>query len=119
MCVKGCKWSGDVGCDERSKVMMAFVDRGLRQDCSLSPLLNIYMIGMVEELEKAQLGIKLEDCWCGALIYADKIVLVADLGMELQTMLEVVQAYVMRWRIKFNSRKSKIVVIGKREDGMS
>ena len=44
--------------------------------------------------------------------------LVADSEMELQTMLEVVQAYVMRWRMKFNSRKCKIVVVGKRE-GMS
>ena len=59
---------------------------------------------MVEELERAQLGVKLEDCWCAALAYADDIVLVADSGMELQTMLEVVQAYMMRWRIKFNSR---------------
>ena len=61
---------------------------------------------MVEELEKAQLGVKLEDLWCGALMYVDDIVLVADSGMELQTMLEVVQAYVMRWRMNFNSRKS-------------
>ena len=67
---------------------------------------------MVEELERAQLGIKLENCWCGAM-YADDIVLVADSGMELQTMLEVVQEYVMRWRMKFYSRKSKIMVVGK------
>ena len=33
-------------------------------------------------------------------------------------MLEVVQAYVMRWRMKFNGR-SKIMVVGKREGGMS
>ena len=30
-------------------------------------------------------------------------------------MLEVVQSYVMRWRMKFNNRKRKIVVVGKRE----
>ena len=46
-------------------------------------------------------------------MYADDIVLVADMEMELQTMLEVVQAYVMRWRMKLNSRKSKIVVVGR------
>ena len=43
---------------------------------------------------------------------------VADSGMELQTMLEV-QAYVVRWRMKLNSRKSKIMVVGKREGGTS
>ena len=49
-------------------------------------------------------------------MYADDIVLVVDSRMELQTVLEVVQACVMRWRMKFNSRKSKIMVVGKRED---
>ena len=42
--------------------------------------------------------------------YADDIVLVANSGMELQTMLDV-----MWWRMKFNSRKSKIMVVGKSE----
>ena len=67
-----------------------------------------------------QLGVKLEERWCGALIYVDGIVLVADSRMELQTMLEMVQAlYVMRWRMKFNSRKSKAMVVGKRKSGGS
>ena len=52
-------------------------------------------------------------------MYADGIVLVTDSGMKLQTRLKVVQAYVMRWRIKFNSRKSKIMVVGKMEGGTS
>ena len=81
------------------------VERNLRQGCPLSPLLfNIYMMGMVEELERAQLGVKFEDHWYGTLMYMDDIMLVADLGMELLNMLEVVQPYVMKWRMKFNSR---------------
>ena len=52
-------------------------------------------------------------------MYADNIVLVIDLGMEQQSVLEVVQVYVVRWRMKFNSRKSKIMVVGKREGGAS
>ena len=45
------------------------VERDLRQGYPLSPLLfNIYMMGLVEELERAQLGVKLEDRWCGALM---------------------------------------------------
>ncbi len=42
--------------------------------------------------------VKLEECWLGVLIYANNIVLMAGLGVELQTMLEVVQAYEMSWR---------------------
>ena len=41
------------------------------------------------------------------------------LWVELQTMLEVVQVYVVRWRMTFNSMKSKIMVVGKREVGTS
>ena len=41
------------------------------------------------------------------------------LGMELQTILEVLQAYLMKWRLKFNNRKSKIMEVWKREDGTS
>ena len=51
-------------------------------------------MGMVEELERGQLGL-LEEHWCGALMYADDIVLVVDSGMELQTMLDVVEVYAM------------------------
>ena len=32
---------------------------------------------------------------------------------------EVVLAYLMRWRMNFNSRKSKIMVVGKRVGGTS
>ena len=35
------------------------VEEGLRQDCPLSPLLySIYIMGMVEELERESLGVK-------------------------------------------------------------
>ena len=53
----------------------------------------------MEELERAQLGVKLKECLFGALMNADDIVLVADAGVELHTMLEVVQMYVMWWRM--------------------
>ena len=96
------------------------IESRLRQSCPLSPLLfNICVTGMVEESERSQLGFKLAYHWYGTFIYADDIVLVAGSGMELQTMLEVVQAYVMRCRMKLNSRKSKIMVVGKREGGTS
>ena len=81
-------------------------------------LFNIFMMGMAEELESAQLEV-VRGLFVWALMYADDIMLMADSGMELQTMLEVVQVYVMRWRMKFNNRKSKIMVVGKREGGMS
>ena len=55
----------------------------------LSPLLfNIYLMGMAEELESAQLGVKLEGCWCRALV--------ADSEAELQAVVDVVEVHVSR-----------------------
>ena len=36
-------------------------------------LLNIYLMGMVEELERAQLRVKLDGYWCRALMYAKDV----------------------------------------------
>ncbi len=52
-------------------------------------------------------------------MYADDVILVADSGAELQAMLDVVEACVSRWNMKFNSRKNKVMVVGKREVGVS
>ena len=82
----------------------------------MSPLLySIYVMGMIEELQKEGLGVKIEGIWCGGLLYADGIVLIADSGEELQN---VVQEYAKQWRFKFNARKSKSMVIGRMAENM-
>ena len=37
-------------------------------------------------------------------LYADDVVLVVDSGTELQAMLDVIETYVSRWKMKFNER---------------
>ena len=39
-------------------------------------------------------------------------VLLADTGVELQDMLDVVQDYVVKWMMKFNGKKSKVIFVG-------
>ena len=94
------------------------VEEGLRQGCPLSPLLySIYIMGMVEELERESLGVKVSGVWCGALLYADDIVLIAETGEELQKMLDMVGRYAEVWKFRFNARKSKVMVVGKKNGG--
>ena len=46
------------------------------------------------------------------LLCADDTVLMVDLGMKLQTMLEVVQAYVMRWRMSSIVGRARLWYLG-------
>ena len=68
---------------------------------------------MVEELERESLGVKVSGVWCGALLYADDIGLIAEAGEELQKMLDMVGRYAEMWKFRFNARKSKVMVVGK------
>ena len=54
-----------------------------------------------------QLGVKLERCWCGALMYADNVVLVPESGAELQAILDVVEASVSRWKMKLTVERAR------------
>ena len=42
-------------------------------------------------------------------MYLDDDVLVADSGVELQPLLDMVEAYVSRCQMKFSSRKTKVL----------
>ena len=57
----------------------------LRLGCPLSPVLyNVYVMEMLKDLEEKRLGIEMEVIWCGRLLYADDIVLLARDQVELQ-----------------------------------
>ena len=63
-------WSEEEGCDNQAGSLVGLALRGvLGKVCPLSPLsLNIYIMEMVEEIERAQLGVKLEDLGVGSCI---------------------------------------------------
>ena len=47
------------------------------------------MSGM-EELKGARMVVRIDDKWCCALLYVDGIVVLADTGVKLEDMLDVV-----------------------------
>ena len=53
------------------------------------------MIELLKDLEEKRLGIEVEGTWCGGLLYANDIVLLARDQVELQVMLDVVEKYAM------------------------
>ena len=55
------------------------IERGHRQGCPLLPtLFNLYVSGMVDELKRARMGVKIDDQWCGALLYSMRLILCID-----------------------------------------
>ena len=77
---------------------------------------NIYVMGMVVELER--LGVMVDRSWCGALLNADDVVLIVETGVELQEMFDKVGKYVLRWMLKFTDKKSKVLVVDMSDEGM-
>ena len=73
-------------------------------------------MGMVEELERENLGMKLSGVLCGALLYVDNLVLIAESGEELQKMLDMVGRYAQMWKFRliFNAKQSKVMVVGEK-----
>ncbi len=92
------------------------IPTGLREGCVLSPLLfSIFIMDLAEELESKGLGVKIKGHWMGACFFADDIVLVATSAHELQAMLDVVADYADSWRIRFNTSKCGVLVVGQRK----
>ena len=61
---------------EGGQLRWFWIERGLRQGCpSLPTLFNLYVSGMVDEFKRARMGVKIDDEWCGTLLYVNDIVL--------------------------------------------
>ena len=89
-----------------------FSNIGVRQGECLSPFLfSIYLNDLEEEINlKGADGIDIGVVKLFLFLYADDIVLYAHSPDELQSLLETLQKYCIRWKLTVNTSKTKIVI---------
>ena len=74
------------------------------------------MNDLVSMLSEQNLGVNLASDIINCLLLADDIVLMGKSEQELQTLLYITARFASKWNLKFNSKKSKVLVIGKKID---
>ena len=93
------------------------VTNGVGQGGILSPILfNLYMNGLSRELEECKTGCMVGNHLINHLIYADDLILMSSYSAGLQQLLRVCTKYVMLYDIKFNPKKSVIMIARTKED---
>ena len=69
------------------------------------------LIGMLND---GKYGVQCVNQLIPALLYADDTVLLAESETQLSQMLSIAHDFACKWGLKYNSSKSKVLVIGKR-----
>ena len=70
------------------------VEGGLQQGSMLSPLLySIFMVDLVNELEDSWDRVRVEEAYCGMLMFTDDMAMVAESEEGMSRMLDKTDAY--------------------------
>lgn len=77
--------------------------RGLAQGANDSPIdFDIYVEGLIRDLKRRGLGVQVLQVKVASLFFADDIALIAGSAAELRIALTVVDAYLIKWRLRLN-----------------
>ena len=77
----------------------------------LLPLLySLFVDDLLLELAASGYGAFVDGLYCGALMYADDMVLIAASQSDLQALLNITAAYATHWHYTFNAAKSFVLV---------
>ena len=91
--------------------------RGLRQGCTMSPLLfSIFLEELNQRIKKTGLGIKINEDILSLLLFADDAIIVAENLEDLQKMLQEVDRYSKELQINFGANKCKIMILNNKQE---
>ena len=94
-----------------------YVGNGVRQGGILSPFLfNVYMDDLSSQLNKTNTGCLVGESIVNHLMYADDLVLLSPYSAGLQQMLRVCSQYGIDHDIKYNAKKSHIMIVRSNQD---
>ena len=86
------------------------VSSGVKQGDNLSPtLFSIYINDLAVTLKELNLGIDINGQKLCILLYADDLVLIAENEKDLQTLLNKMNEWCLRWKLNININKSNVV----------
>ena len=92
-------------------------EKGLRQGCTLSPLLfTLIMEELIWRVKKVGVGVKINKEILCILTFADDVILIAESMEDLQKMLDEVGKFSEDMKLKFETGKSKIMIVNKKQD---
>ena len=87
--------------------------RGVKQGCSLSPLLfNLFLKDLSSVLDAGS-NIELFYKKFSRLLYADDLLILSDNPSSLQKKLDALDQYCIKWEISINPDKSKVMIFSK------
>ena len=91
---------------------------GVRQGECLSPFLfAIYVNDLESNLASVDTGIQILHVKLFVLFYADDAVIFANSSTELQGAIDEFEKYCLKWKLKVNTEKSRIVIFKKVVEG--
>lgn len=83
---------------------------GVRQGDNLSPtLFALFINDLAVKLKTLNKGAQINNYNLSLLLYADDIALISHSENDMQHMLDTVDAWCRKWRLRINSQKSKVV----------